>query len=95
MLGWPPPVGAPHGRRAATMKSLKRIAVLLLAGFLAFAPPGTMILLLALVVGFAGRRWAAGAAAVCLGAAAALLLLRFRRRRARSRAIDAARPDTD
>jgi membrane protein implicated in regulation of membrane protease activity len=67
------------------MKSIKRYAALLLAGFLAFAPPGTMIFLFALVVGFAGRRWAVAAAALCLCACAALLLLR-RRRRARPRA---------
>ena len=63
------------------MKSPKRITALLLAGFLAFAPPGTMIFLLALFVGFAGRRWAASAAALCLVAGAAVLLYRRRRRR--------------
>jgi membrane protein implicated in regulation of membrane protease activity len=63
------------------MKSPKRIVALLLAGFLAFAPPGTMIFLLALVVGFAGTGWtAAAAAALCLGAVLTLLLLRRRRR---------------
>jgi len=76
------------------MKSLKRVAALLLAGFLAFAPPGTMIFLLALVVGFAGRRWAAAAAVLCLGACAALLLLRRRRRRARPRADESAHTGT-
>ena len=67
------------------MKSPKRIAALLLAGFLAFAPPGTLIFLLALVAGFAGRRWAAAAAALCAVAGAVLLLVRRRRRRARQR----------
>jgi membrane protein implicated in regulation of membrane protease activity len=67
------------------MKNPKRIAALLLAGFLAFAPPGTMILLLALAVGFVGRRWAVAAAALCICVCAAYLLLR-RRRRARPRA---------
>ena len=67
------------------MKRPKQIAGLLLAGFLAFAPPGTLIFLFARVVGIAGRRWAAAAAALCLAAGAALLLLRLRRRRARLR----------
>ena len=76
------------------MKSPKRIAAILLAGFLAFAPPGTLIFLFALLVGLLGRRWgAAAAAALCLGACAALLLLLRRRRRARSRAEESARPD--
>jgi membrane protein implicated in regulation of membrane protease activity len=67
------------------MKSPKRVAALLLAGFLAFAPPGTMIFLLVLAVGFLGRRWATLVIALCLCACAALLLL-SRRRRARQRA---------
>lgn len=61
------------------MKSPKRVAALLFAGFLAFAPPGTMILLLGLALGLLGRRWAAFAAALCLCACAALLLRRRRR----------------
>ena len=67
------------------MKSPKRIAALLLAGFLAFAPPGTMIFLLALLVALAGRRGAALAVALAVGGVAALLILRRRRRRARAR----------
>jgi positive regulator of sigma E activity len=74
------------------MKSPKRIAALLLAGFLAFAPPGTMIFLLALLVGLAGRRGAAAAVALALAGGAALLFLRRRRRK--SRGADAPeRPD--
>jgi hypothetical protein len=65
------------------MKSPKRIAALLLAGFLAFAPPGTMIFLLALLVALAGR-WGAAAAVALAAVGAALLVLR-RRRRARAR----------
>ena len=77
------------------MKSPKRIAALLLAGFLAFAPPGTLIFLFALLVGLVGRRWAVPLAALCLGAGAALLLLRRRRLRARPRADESpARRDT-
>jgi hypothetical protein len=67
------------------MKNPKRIAAILLAGFLAFAPPGTMIFLLALVVEFTGRRWAATVAALCICVGAALILLRRRWHRARPR----------
>lgn len=63
------------------MKSPKRIAALLLAGFLAFAPPGTMIFLLALFVGLFGRGWAAVVGSACVVAAAAFLLVRRRRAR--------------
>jgi hypothetical protein len=70
------------------MKSPKRIAAIMLAGFLAFAPPGTLIFLFALLVGLVGRRWAVPLAALCVGAATALLLIRRRRRRARPRADD-------
>jgi protein-S-isoprenylcysteine O-methyltransferase Ste14 len=61
------------------MKSPKRVAALLLAGFFAFAPPGTMIFLLALAAGFLGRSWAVPAAVLFLCACAALLLRRRRR----------------
>jgi hypothetical protein len=77
------------------MKSPKRIAALLLAGFLAFAPPGTLIFLFALLVGLVGRRWAVPLAAVGVGVGAAFLLLRLRRRRrARPRADDSVKLDT-
>lgn len=81
MLVWPP-IKHDGRRLKATMKSPKRIAAILIAGFFAFAPPGTMIFLMALVVGFAGRRWAAGAAVLCVCAGAAFLLLRRKRHRA-------------
>ena len=68
------------------MKSPKRIAAIMLAGFLAFAPPGTLIFLFALLVGLVGRRWAVPLAALCVGAAVTFLLIRRRRR---------ARPHTD
>ena len=74
------------------MKSPKRIAAILLAGFLAFAPPGTLIFLFALLVGLVGRRWALPLAALCLVTAAASLLLR-RRRRARPRPDDSVKLD--
>jgi hypothetical protein len=69
------------------MKSPKRIAAILLAGFLAFAPPGTMIFLLALLVALAGRWGAALAVALALAGGVTFLILR-RRRRARARAVD-------
>ena len=77
------------------MKSPKRIAAVLLAGFFAFAPPGTLIFLFALLVGLVGRRWAVPLAAFGLVAGAVFLLrLRRRRRSARSRADDAVELDT-
>ena len=75
------------------MKSPKRIAAIILAGFLAFAPPGTLIFLFALLVGLLGRRWAIPLTALCLGAAVAFLLLRRRRSRARPRAEESAQTD--
>ena len=69
------------------MKSPKRIAAVLLAGFLAFAPPGTMIFLFALLVAVAGR-WGAAVAVVGLVVGAAFFIRR-RRRRARAVAADA------
>ena len=76
------------------MKSPKRIAALLLAGFLAFAPPGTLIFLFALLVGLVGRRWALPLAIICVGAGVAFLLLRRRRRRTRPPADDSVKLDT-
>lgn len=78
---------------AQTMKSPKRIAALLLAGFLAFAPPGTLIFLFALLVGLVGRRWAVPLAALGVAAGVALVLLRRRRRRARPSADDSVKLD--
>ena len=75
------------------MKSPKRIAALLLAGFLAFAPPGTLIFLFALFVGLVGRRWAVPLGVLCLGAGLGFLFLR-RRRRTRPRADDSVKRDT-
>ncbi|MET0622362.1 MAG: phage holin family protein [Pyrinomonadaceae bacterium] len=70
------------------MKSPKRIAAILLAGFLAFAPPGTMIFLLALLVALAGRWGVALAVALAVAGGVTFLVLR-RRRRARPRPEDA------
>jgi membrane protein implicated in regulation of membrane protease activity len=73
------------------MKSPKRIAGLLIAGFIAFAPPGTMIFLSALLVRLVGWRWAAAVGALCVVSAAAFLL----RRRRRGRRSEPERPDTN
>jgi hypothetical protein len=39
------------------MKGFKRIAVLLTTGFLAFAPPGTLIFLFMIILGVVGNVW--------------------------------------
>jgi len=52
---------------------LKRVTVLLVAGFFAFAPPGTLVLAAALLFGVLGRAWL-GLAALCLAAFVALWL---------------------
>ncbi len=39
------------------MKSPRRIAVLLITGFFAFAPPGTLIFGGMLILGFVGNTW--------------------------------------
>jgi hypothetical protein len=60
-------------------KRIRRIAVLLVAGFLAFAPPGTMIVSLLLVWALIGRTWFIVACVCCVSLAAAALILRRRR----------------
>ena len=64
------------GRSAATLrgsdgsavKRAKRIAIVLGAGFLAFAPPGTLIFLGMLVVGLVGNAWLVAGGALGLTA---------------------------
>lgn len=63
------------------MKSPKRIAVILITGFLAFAPPGTMIFLTMLVIGIVGNVWLVAAGALGLAATGATWFV-LRRRRA-------------
>lgn len=59
------------------MKRLKRVGVLLLGGFVAFAPPGTMILLGSLALMFLGKFWLlAGVLCVALLTAVWLMLKR-------------------
>ena len=68
------------------MRRSKRIAVMLVAGFLAFAPPGTLVFGLLLFLALVKNFWARLAFAAAALAAAAWLLLR--RRRARERKSD-------
>ena len=56
------------------LKRLKRLALLLVAGFFAFAPPGTLLLCAALLIGLLGKVWL-GVAAAGLAALAALWLI--------------------
>ena len=63
------------------MRRAKRVAGLIAAGFIAFAPPGTLIFGALLVVGLLKDvPLAALAGACCLGAIALLWLLARRRR---------------
>jgi len=59
---------------------------MLLTGFLAFAPPGTLVLTLAIIIGLWERPWLAAAAALCLAALVAAWVLARRRSRARREA---------
>jgi hypothetical protein len=62
------------------MRRYKRIAVLLVGGFFAFAPPGTLIFLALLAAGLFGRWWLAAACAAALASALAWLVFRRRLR---------------
>lgn len=66
------------------MKSPKRIAVLLITGFFAFAPPGTLIFGLMLIIGIVGNVWLVVTGALGLAALCALWLVLRRRRGGRS-----------
>lgn len=65
------------------MKGLRRVATLLFAGFLAFAPPGTLVLATALALGLLGKGWLS-VCILCLAVLAAAWFW-FRRRVARAR----------
>ncbi|MDT4897913.1 MAG: hypothetical protein QOH25_2990 [Acidobacteriota bacterium] len=58
------------------MKHLKRIAVVLLVGFLTFAPPGTLIFGALLILGLIGNVWLSVIGFFSLVALAAFLLVR-------------------
>ncbi|HEX8070229.1 MAG TPA: hypothetical protein VF546_09785 [Pyrinomonadaceae bacterium] len=64
-------------------RSLKRAAAPLLAGFLAFAPPGTLLVPLLLLLGFMRRSWLLAGLAAGLGVltVGGFLYLRRRARR--------------
>ena len=63
------------------MRRFKRIAALLIAGFFAFAPPGTLIFGLLLVAGVVKNFWLRLALAALVVLAAAWFLLRRRHAR--------------
>jgi membrane protein implicated in regulation of membrane protease activity len=64
------------------VKRLKRIALLVAVGFLAFAPPGTLIVVGLLVAGSLGGRWALLAGALVFVGVALVWVVRRHRRRA-------------
>lgn len=64
------------------MKSPKRILALMVAGFLAFAPPGTMIFLFLLLLSLIGNVWVV-ASIFCL-VIAGLVFVVYRKRFPRS-----------
>ena len=70
------------------MKRYQRIAVLIVAGFFAFAPPGTLVFALLLFLAVVKNFWARLATLLLALAAGALLLAR-RYRRARRAPPDA------
>ncbi|HEX3559951.1 MAG TPA: phage holin family protein [Pyrinomonadaceae bacterium] len=63
---------------------LKRVAVLLGAGFLAFAPPGTLIFGAILILGLIGKAWLLAAGVCGLLAIVAVFLLVRRNSAARA-----------
>lgn len=61
------------------MKSPGRIAALLLGGFLAFAPPGTLIFGFMIILGFVGNVWlVVGGGAGLIAVGVTWLLIRKR-----------------
>ena len=75
------------------MKRIKRVLLLLFAGFLAFAPPGTLIVSFILLVGlFRNRPFVVvGILALAAAAAAWLFLRKLSARRIKLRERDASR----
>ncbi|MFL6207245.1 MAG: hypothetical protein ACJ74W_00095 [Pyrinomonadaceae bacterium] len=66
------------------LKRLKRFAILVVAGFFAFAPPGTLIVGTALIFGLLGKVWLT-VAATGLAALAALWVVVKKRSARRSK----------
>gem|GEM_PF-3517047 len=63
-------------------RSFKSIIVLLITGFLAFAPPGTLIFISLLIIGFTGK---AGFIIVCVVALIALCVWFYRKKMNKAR----------
>jgi len=61
------------------VKRLKRTAGVLLAGFLMFAPPGTLIFLFLVILGLVRNVWLVVGGVVCLVVLAIAWLLRKKR----------------
>ena len=68
------------------MKRLKALALLLLAGFLAFAPPGTLILLGVLIASWFGWEAALAVFLIAGGVAARWIVIRARSGKSRTEA---------
>ncbi len=75
------------------MKNPKRIAVLLATGFLAFAPPGTLIFGFMIILGVVGNVWlVAGGALAGVAIGVTWLIIR---RQARTRRTEKRCPSKD
>ena len=61
--------------RAKTIRRLKRVPALLLAGFLMFAPPGTLIVAAVLIAGLVGDIWLVAGGVLVLVAFTAFVFL--------------------
>ena len=61
------------------MRRLKRTAGVLLAGFLMFAPPGTLIFLFLVILGLVRNVWLVVGGVICLVVLAMAWLLRKKR----------------
>jgi hypothetical protein len=59
----------------STMKKIRRILILVLTGFIAFAPPGTLVLGVALLLTLTGSVWFVVAGVLVVSVLAAVWLL--------------------
>ena len=64
------------------MKRIKAIVILITTGFFMFAPPGTLILGIFLILGLVGDNWLLVGVALCLGTLIVMWLF-FRKKSAR------------
>ncbi len=75
------------------MRRLKRIAALLIAGFLAFAPPGTLVFIALVILQLLGTAWlVAGGILFLVALAAWLLRRRFLRKPKQEKITPSAAP---